>query len=134
MVGIERCRDGSGRVASQVGECLITFDKVAVEVVRLASGGAWDGAFVLVFQEVTDCADITKAVCVLRGKRQGGEESQIGGVGVAGDVGAEKVGISGSEGVSQVGRDHLQRRAGLAVGFDFIFRPPPEARGPLDDI
>ena len=28
----------------------------------------------------------------------------------------------------------MQSRAGLAVGFDFVFGGPPEACGPLNDV
>ncbi len=97
----------------------------------MAARGACDGAFVVVGAEVADGADIADAVCVLRGKGQGGEESDIRGVG---EVRAEKVGISGSEGASQVGGHHLQSGAGLAVGLDFFFGCPPEACGALNDI
>ena len=53
----------------------------------MASGGAGNGAFVVVFQEVTDGADIAETGSILRGKRQGGEEADVWRVG---EVRAEK--------------------------------------------
>jgi len=67
VLGIEGCRESSGWVGGEVRKCLVAFDKVAVEVVRLAAGGAGDEAFVVVGEEVTNGADIAfTGCCVLR--------------------------------------------------------------------
>ena len=119
-------------VVFELVEGLVAFDKVAVEVVGLASIVSCDGAFVVVGDEVSNGTNIAFAgCCVLRTDGQRGEESDVGCVR---EIRAEKIGICRWQNVFQIRRHYLQSRPSLAVGLNFVFRPPPETCGILDDI
>ncbi len=129
-VGID-VQDALG-VVFELAESLVAFDKVAVEVVGLASIIACDGAFVVVGNEVTNGTNIAFAgCCVLRTDGQRGEETDVGCVR---EIRAEKIGIRRWQNVFQVGGHHLQSRPRLAVSLDLVFRAAPEACGILDDV
>ena len=119
-------------VVFELVEGLVAFDKVAVEVVGLASIVSCDGAFVVVGDEVANGTNIAFAgCCVLRTDGQRGEETDVWCVR---EIRAEKIGICRWQNVFQVGGHHLQSRPRLAISLDLVFRASPEACGILDDV
>ena len=120
------------RLVREFREGLVAFDKVAVEIVGLASAVASNWVFVVVGDEVANGTNIAFAgCCVLRTDGQRGEETDVWCVR---EIRAEKIGICRWQNVFQVGGHHLQSRPRLAISLDLVFRASPEACGILDDV
>ena len=137
-VGIGGVDVGEGGVLLEVGEGLVAFDEVAVEVVALWALISCDRGLVCVSQKVGHGTEVAFVVGVLCCDGDCGEKSDLAiraGRGItAGEVGNKVGRVCGGEEVPQVSGHDLNGRAGFAVGFGTVFCRSPECRRAVNDI